>query len=617
VSRRRDDGDPIPERALDRLLTGELARSFPGAAPDALALARLASAATGSGHSALALREAASLLAWPEARLLEARAALSDWSAVGKGETGRPLVLDGADRLYLRRYHAYERSVAAALAALALPIESSNRNDARADEALVARVFAHEGADPDQRAVVERALARRLAVVLGGPGSGKTFTVLRLLAALAASGRVAPGRIRLATATGKAAQRLGQAIAEGRASLLAGLGTKRRGEGAWDEPLRRVLPLLPVEARTLHALLGARPLSTAVRHDAAHPIDCELLVVDEASMVDLPLFARMLAALPPGARLVLLGDPDQLASVEVGSVLAELSRPSDAGAAVPRVPSGSPQLSLFGIAPAPAASPLDDCVMRLHGNHRSSSESGLPRMLEAVREGDAARLRDTLAGGRGVEWLDRPAQRHDALARALTWYQPVLRTRDPAVALAAFEEARVLVALRSGPDGVDAWNEALLHGLGLSDARGALSVSLTPRRGTPLLITRNDANTGLSNGDVVLAWGPRARQPADHALARGPDGALRRIALDLLPPCESALAMTVHKAQGSEYRRVLVAPPFQPHPLVTREWLYTACSRARESLVLHAGEDALVRGLAASSRRVSGLADALGASVPA
>jgi exodeoxyribonuclease V alpha subunit len=460
-------------------------------------------------------------------------------------------------------------------------------------------------------------------VVLGGPGSGKTFTVLRLLAVLAASGRVAPERMRLATATGKAAQRLGQAIADGRAALLDQLGAARGRASATDEALRRVLPSLPVEARTLHSVLGARPLSTRVRQDADNPIDCELLVVDEASMVDLPLFARMLAALPAGARLVLLGDPDQLASVEVGSVLAELALPA-AGVPVAHahasVHSGSPQLSLFGAEftteRTPASSPLGASVMRLRGNHRTAADSGLPRVLDAVREGDASWLRDALADGRGVEWLSQPAQRHDALARALAWYQPVVRTRDPAVALAAFEQARVLVALRSGPDGVDGWNEALLRGLGLADARGPAAVGVAPWRGTPLLISRNDANTGLSNGDVVLAWGPRAQKPADHALARAPDGSLRRIALDLLPPFEPALAMTVHKAQGSEYRRVLVAPPFQPHPLVTRQWLYTACSRARETLVLHAGEDALAAGLAASSRRVSGLADALRLGVP-
>ena len=132
-----------------------------------------------------------------------------------------------------------------------------------------------------------------------------------------------------------------------------------------------------------------------------------------------------------------------------------------------------------------------------------------------------------------------------------------------------------------------------------------------PRRGTPLLITRNDPNTGLANGDVVLAWGARPGQVADHVLARAPDGSLRRIALDLLPPSEPALAMTVHKAQGSEYRRVLVAPPFEPHPLCTREWLYTAFSRAREELVVHAGTEALAAGIATSSRRTSGLSDTL------
>jgi exodeoxyribonuclease V alpha subunit len=300
--------------------------------------------------------------------------------------------------------------------------------------------------------------------------------------------------------------------------------------------------------------------------------------------------------------------------VEVGSVLAELARTR----AVRQPPSpsqvvSSRQLSLFGAPAASAPAPLASSLLHLGGNHRTGVESGLPKVLDAVRASDPAGLEAALADGRGIEWLPQPLQRDRALAHALAWYEPTIRATDPAVALAAFEDARVLVALRSGPEGVDGWNRELMRGLGLADARGPWPVPGAPRRGTPLIVTRNDANTGLSNGDVVLAWGARAGQPADHVLARGPDGSLRRVPLDLLPPCEPALAMTVHKAQGSEYRRVLVAPPFEPHPLVTREWLYTAFSRARDALVVLGGAATLAAGLATSSRRMSGLSDALAA----
>jgi len=264
-------------------------------------------------------------------------------------------------------------------------------------------------------------------------------------------------------------------------------------------------------------------------------------------------------------------------------------------------------------ATAPAEAPLASSVFRLRGNHRTAPGSALPRLLDAVREGDRPGLEQALAAGEGVAWLAAPAQHGEAVARALSWYEPVVQARDPAVALAAFEDARVLVALRAGPDGVDGWNRELMRGLGLADARGPWPAPGPPRRGTPLLVTRNDPNTGLANGDVVLAWGARSGQAADHVLARAPDGTLRPIALDLLPPTEPALAMTVHKAQGSEYRHVLVAPPFEPHRLCTREWLYTAFSRARGLLVVHAGTEALAAGLAASSRRTSGLSDMLAA----
>jgi exodeoxyribonuclease V alpha subunit len=308
--------------------------------------------------------------------------------------------------------------------------------------------------------------------------------------------------------------------------------------------------------------------------------------------------------------LLLLGDPDQLASVEVGSVMAELARMAI---------SDSPDEPLAGehddgaraMGTTTEFTLLRGCIRRLRGNHRSARGSSLPGLLDCVRRADSRGLAQTLQAGAGVEWLGDPGARNAALERALGWFAPMLGRDDPGAVLAGFSDARVLVALREGSNGARGWNEDIMRALGLLQTRGAGRADDALVRGTPLLITRNDPVSGLSNGDVVIAWGPRRGSRAEYVLSAGAQGGLQTLALDALPPHEPAFALTAHKAQGSEYRRVLVALPPDPHPLITREWLYTAFSRAREQLVVSATAATLDAGLAASSRRVSGLADAL------
>lgn len=544
-----------PLRPIDRALARELARSFPGAAPVAIELAELASAAVGSGHACLDIAAHARAQGWSTARFDDALASLAAWPAVGAGETDTPLVLDAHARLYLRRYWRYERDVARALGALA-------RAPGLADgERFLDGLF--DTADPriaGQRAAVAHALAHRLTVILGGPGTGKTHTVLRLLVALVRAGAIAPERVLLAAPTGKAAARLEQAVHEERRPELAALPT----------------------ATTLHRLLGARPHTARVVRDARNPLDADLLVVDETSMVDLPLLGKALDALPAGARLVLLGDPDQLASVEVGAVLGEL-------------------------AALASGDPVGAACVRLAYNFRAADRPALAALLDAVRAGDPdamlARLRE---GGAGVRWLAGDARRAEGVALAAAWRGMVPADVRAQEALAAVARSRVLCALREGPYGVSGLNHALQQALGIAPV-----LTGEPPHGTPILILHNDPLSGLSNGDVgvvlhgaggALAWF------AEDVSSASP----RALALGALPRWEPAHAMTVHKAQGSEFEQVLVMLPEPAHELVTREWLYTALSRARREVVVVASEEALRAALAHRSRRASGLGALLG-----
>ena len=529
-------------RPIDRALARELARSFPGAERAAIELAERASAAVGAGHACLDLAD-------EDAAAIEA---LAQWSAVEAGDGDAPLVLADRARLYLRRYWRYERDVARGLAALA-----AAPNDARHGAEALPEL--HEG----QRAAVAHALAHRLTVILGGPGTGKTHTVLQVLVALARAGLAVPERMLLAAPTGKAAARLEQAVHAERRAELAGVPA----------------------ATTLHRLLGARPRTARVRHDADDPLDADLLVIDETSMVDLPLLSKALAALPSGARLVLLGDPDQLASVEVGAVLGELAALGGAGIGA-------------------------RCV-RLTHNFRAADRPALAALLDAVRAGDAEAAIGLLrAGGAGVRWLAGDDRRAAGLALAAAWRGATPAAIPPREALDAVARSRVLCALRDGPYGVGGLNPAIQHALGVAPVLAG-----EPPHGTPILVLHNDPLSGLSNGDVGVVL--HAVDGA-HAWFDASDRGVRALALGALPRFEPAHAMTVHKAQGSEFDRVLVVVPepahdsrFRRNDVVTREWLYTALSRAREEAVLVASEEAVRAALANRSRRASGLAQAL------
>ncbi|WP_225562920.1 exodeoxyribonuclease V subunit alpha [Rhodanobacter sp. DHG33] len=536
-----------------------------------------------------------------------------------------PLVLDGT-RLYLRRYWNHERSVAQGILDRVAHTEAPTAHFA----AELARLFP-AAASPDwQRIACALAARGAFGVITGGPGTGKTTTVVRLLGLLQTlqlREQGQPLRIRLAAPTGKAAARLNASIA----AQLARLDV--------DDAVRAAIPS---EVLTLHRLLGARPDTRRYRHDRRNPLHLDVLVIDEASMVDLEMLAAVLDALPASARLVLLGDKDQLSSVEAGAVLGDLCRRAEAG----HYDSGTAQwiaattgddIAAFVQADA---QPLDQRIAMLRESHRFGAASGIGRLAQAVNAGDApAALTMLQTPAPDLAWQpdvdaaaltalaidgsatpdggDTPGYRH-----YLEWlhaHRPGGDAGEAAHAdwargaLEAFNRFQLLCALRRGPHGVDGVNRQVAAGL---RARGLIDSELGWYEGRPVLLTRNDYSLGLMNGDIGLCLrlpdGAGGTRPmvAFLAAATGHAGGTR---LRFVPPsrltdAETAWALTVHKSQGSEFEHTALLLPPDPNGVLGRELLYTAITRARRRFSL-AGSAAIVeQTIARRTRRHSGLA---------
>ncbi|MFB7888612.1 exodeoxyribonuclease V subunit alpha [Cellulosimicrobium cellulans] len=559
-----------------------------------------------------AARTDATDLPWPDRSAWADAVARSPLVAAGvDGPADRPARWVGG-ALYLDRYWrdelAVRHDVDARLASDDLPVDRD-----RLDAAL-SRLFPAAD-DTRQRLAAAHAATRRLTVLTGGPGTGKTTTVARLLAvlhdaALPSSSSAAPAsgaalRVALAAPTGKAAARLQEAVRE----VVAGFG----------DPADRERVGAPV-ATTLHRLLGYRPgSSTRFRHDAHHHLPHDVVVVDETSMVALPLMARLLEALRPDARLVLVGDPDQLASVEAGAVLGDL---------VHREPVAAPATSAVVVAtadvalaasPPPADGEVDDRavlgngVVRLRTVHRQDRDSEILPLAAAIRTGDAEATLALLRAGHGsVEFLETPddvpddavlaAVRADAVT-AGTALVEAARAGDATAALDALARHRVMVAHRRGPAGRGRW--AAQVEAWVEEATGHHATDSPWVAGRPLLVTANDAEVGLYNGDtgVLVAEPGGAGVVAVFGDPRSP----LRVRTHRLPPVETVHAMTVHRAQGSQFDRVTLVLPPATSPLLTRELLYTAVTRAQSFVRVVGSEDAVRTAVTSPVHRASGL----------
>jgi exodeoxyribonuclease V alpha subunit len=476
--------------------------------------------------------------------------------------------------LYLDRYWREEREVHDdVVARLATPAPAV---DGAVLQASAARLFPGD-AYAEQRAAALWTARRLTTVLTGGPGRGKTTTVAGLLALLAEQAEVTGGRklrIALAAPTGKAAARMQEAVAE----ALDATPVPGRPEFSPDDRRR----LAGLQASTLHRLLGWRPgASTRFRHDRSNRLPHDVVVVDETSMVSLTLMARLLEAVRPDARLVLVGDPDQLASVEAGAVLADL---------------------VAGLGERDG-----DAVAALVTDHRSES-AAITRLAAAIQGGDPDEVLEALGAGGGAVELVHPddAAALGALQDELTRHALEVRTAalagDAAGALRATERHRLLCAHREGPWGVRYWNRQVERWLG--EAFGAYlgaAVGVEWYPGRPVLVTANDYGLGLFNGDtgVVVAEGENLRAHISGGAS---------FAVSRLGDVETLHAMTVHKSQGSQAEAVTMLLPDENSPLLTRELFYTAVTRAKQRVRV-VGTPASVRAaVERRARRASGLA---------
>ena len=555
-------------RRADVALGEWIARAFPESEAEVALAAALAARAVADGHSALELARASMWLATldgegkpPALPRVEAwcEALVRSTAVHANGSAGdpRPLVLDAQDRVYLRRYFDYEVQLAQALTA---------RSPALSKPRVPGPESRSPDIDPEQQRAIEIALTRRFALVTGGPGTGKTHGVARILTALAQAAHAQGERLRIALAapTGKAAARLGESLRAQLAKL--------------DLP-EAVAAQLPRDAQTVHRLLGISPWRLQPRFDRTAPLPFDVVVVDEVSMVDLPLMAKLVTAIPESARLILLGDPDQLSAVEAGNVLGALVDAANTGA-------------------------LGDCHVALTRSHRFGAESTLGALATSITHGDAEAALRALARTDTVALVEDapPTRLVDGAAEA---YRPIIDASDHATALHAARGFRVLTALRHGTSGCLALDRAIAQRM-----QRMLGTRADEKwwRGRLVLVTANRPELGLFNGDTGVVW-PEADGSLKVWFEAG-DGTPRAFAPAVLPPHEGAFAMTVHKAQGSEFERVaLVTGP--DSAVLTRELLYTGVTRARSGLALYSTPETLQRGIANRTFRMSGLADRL------
>jgi exodeoxyribonuclease V alpha subunit len=544
------------------------------------------------GHTALPLDDAmadfADVLADYDIAIPDIKAFRADLEGsrlVGSPGDLAPLILDG-NLLSLRRFHEGERAIASEV--LRRVCETS---DATVDDSLkepFARLFADETGEVDWQAVAEAAALRtRLLCIAGGPGTGKTTTVTRLIAILLS--REPDLRIALAAPTGKAANRMAESIRDQVARLAMP-----------DDETSRI----PSSASTLHRLLGYNPSRARFSYGKNRKLGADVVIVDEASMIDHEMFSALLDALDDDARLILLGDPDQLPSVEAGVVFGTLCRQvsgEEKSAEFVR------DMETLGVHPKPRATstphPLQDSVITLTRGHRFGPDSGIGLLAYAIRDGKQDDIRQILESG---SFADIEVASHDDQKRIIrTTVRDLARQLVNASsaddALAVLDSVRVLSPVRIGDRGVEALNDDLEAYL----VQEGVRPPARDYRGKPILVTSNDYEVSLFNGDVGILW--ESQDGRLEGCFPAADGT-RRVPLNRLPAHEVAWAMTIHKSQGSEFDHVVIVLPDRDEAgRLTRELLYTAGTRARKKVTIIGDVEVMVEASNRRERRSTGL----------
>ncbi len=523
---------------------------------------------------------------------------LTSSPVVGTPGDFSPLILDEKGRIYLHRYWRYEQELARIILEMASSTESLSEERLRSS---LDRLFpSKDKNETDWQAVAAvAALRKRFCLISGGPGTGKTSTVVRIIAMLIEQYPEKNLRIALAAPTGKAAVRLKESI----------LKTKESLESTDDIRQR-----IPSDVSTIHRLLGTIPGSVTFRYNSENPMPFDLLVVDEASMLDLPLISKLVTALKKDSRLILIGDRDQLASVEAGAVLGDISG------------NGRPELfspgfcklfaDLTGKTLSAASSDekdiwLADTMVLLKRNYRFKADSGIGLLATAINIGDGRKALDLLDDATlpGISWSSAPPP--DQLKsfikeQIIDGYIYYLNAETVEEALSRFDSFRLLSALREGPFGVTGIT-ALVEEI-LSE-HGLINRCSRFYKGRPVVVTANDYGMKLFNGDIGLIFPDEDGRP--KACFPDPGGGVRWISPYRLPEHETVFAMTVHKSQGSEFDDILMFLPDHAASLLSRELIYTGITRARKSVSIIGERELFVAAAARRIERKSGLEDAL------
>ncbi|MCU8034999.1 MULTISPECIES: exodeoxyribonuclease V subunit alpha [unclassified Shewanella] len=615
---------------------------------------------------------------------------LQTFDAVGQAGSNKPLIFDNG-RLYLQRYHQFETSVAASLIRLSGSVSRQLSEEASHQEqpqiaklrSLLDQLFPANVSDPHsltnsedtapidwQKVATATALGKKLSVITGGPGTGKTTTVTKLLLLLQMESQQ---EIRLVAPTGKAAARLSESIKASKARLAKELSAhanvidEARNRNSQD--FLTALGRIPEEASTLHRLLGVIPNSPHFRHHQGNPLRLDLLIVDEASMVDLPMMYKLLSALPEHASLILLGDQDQLASVEAGAVLADIC----AGLKIPIDPNNLAQNNIASSSPAlwqmryskeqaerlsaltgfeltpyiSNAPKLGDSLCMLMHSHRFKGDAGIGLLASAVNRADLQGILQVWQQGPAeLSWLEHsmivsqtqakvsePAnnvglnllleqacQQYGAYLGALNSHasnndasnSDVGTRPSTADIIERFNQYRILCAMRSGDYGVEGINQYVTQALANAKLIKPLQEFYL---GRPIIIQSNDYNLGLFNGDIGLILQDEDKPERLMAHFIKADGSLLKVLPARLPSHETCYAMTVHKSQGSEFSRVALVLPPSPSlaqwQLLTKELVYTAITRAKVHFTCLGTQHVFERASSQATQRASGLADRL------
>ena len=531
------------------------------------------------------------------------RQALLESTCVGSAGEETPLILED-DRLYLNRYWRYESGIAELIASRLQPLADI---DPLKLSQQISRLFPQQDQEPGlnaQALAVALAASRRFVVISGGPGTGKTTTVVKILALLLS--QQPDMRIKLAAPTGKAAARMMESI------------QSRKNDSLIDPAIR---DLIPQQASTIHRLLGYAKYGFL--HSCRNQLALDCLVIDEASMLDLTLMYRLLDALPAQARVILLGDRDQLASVAAGNVLGDITgHGRSIGYSEPLRQALALMLDCAtqNIPVAESSPPISDSVALLTQSYRFSQDSDIGQLANMINAGNgpgAVELLQQSSSGLSLQTPMDDSIQPSTLDSIVSCFRAVIKSPGVSEALDEFERTRVLCAVHSGPFGVDEINRIITARVGADNFHSKQSFGSSDNyHGKPILITTNDYELNLFNGDTGLLWNDE--EGVLRACFRGENQSIRELPIYSLPEHVTAWAMTVHKSQGSEFESVLlILPADEESNAISRELLYTGVTRARRNLLIHSSTKVLVAACAKITQRSSGLATKLGWEQPA